>query len=422
MTSVNITKAVTCLGLRVVSLKLPRLRSAGLRSHNSINWLWVVLFWPGLSVNAMQTAEVVPVPVAATSPEINAKAWALMEMNSGWIVSSKNANTKRSPASITKLMANYVLFSELQKGTISLQDRVPISEKAWRAEGSRMFADVSTKIELELLLKGMVIQSGNDASIALAEFVSGSEPSFAALMNKSARELGLRNSFFVNSTGLTAKNHEMTAVDILTLSAALIREFPEYYAWYSQKEFKHNGIVQRNRNRLLWKDSSVDGLKTGYTDAAGYCLVASAKRGEQRWIAVVLGTESSKAREKAVLSLLEFGFDNFESTTLLDEQGGLAALKVYGGNADELRLQVETPANIVVPSGRSGDVTRHLEHATFVEAPISAGAAVGTVRLMLDEREVYSAPLLAMSTIKQAGWWKGLIDSVKLRWRKFLDE
>lgn len=379
----------------------------------------VLLFVFSLPISA---AQLMPVPVAATVPNIDAESWALMEMNSGWVVSSKNPNQKRSPASITKLMANYVIFSELKKGTISLQDNVPISEKAWRAEGSRMFADVNSTINLELLLQGMVVQSGNDASIALAEFVGGSEPAFAALMNKSARELGLKDSFFVNSTGLTEKNHVMTAVDILALSAAIIRDFPEFYPWYSQKEFKHNGIAQFNRNKLLWKDSSVDGLKTGYTSAAGYCLVGSAKRGEQRWIAVVLGTDSAKAREKATLSLLEYGFNNFEPVTLLDEQGGLATLQLYGGVVEELRLQVSHPANIVVPFGRINDVEQKIEIPDYLEAPIEAGSAAGTISLVLDGREIYSEPLLAMSTIEQAGLWKGFVDSIKLRWRQFNEQ
>ncbi len=368
------------------------------------------------------TAEIVDVPIAASLPDIQAEAWALMEMNSGWVVAAKNAQEPRPPASITKLMSNYVLFSELRQKRISLDDMVPISEDAWRAEGSRMFADVNTRISLEELLKSMVIQSGNDASIALAEHVSGSEPAFAALMNKSARELKLSNSFFVNSTGLPAQGHRMSAADILSLSAALIRDFPEYYPWFAQKSYAHNNITQYNRNKLLWKDDSVDGLKTGFTEAAGYCLVASAKRGDQRWIAVVLGAEGTKQREKAVRVLLEYGFKNFQSASLLNEQGGLASVKIYAGEADELHLQVANPANVVVPAGRIKDIRKIVEHSPYLEAPIQTGAAAGMVRLMLDEREIYATPLVAMSTIKEAGWWKSIIDSIKLRWRETFDD
>lgn len=379
-----------------------------------------VAFW-ALSINA-SAVQVVPVPGLMPAPEIDAPVWALMEMNSGWIVAEQGANVDRSPASITKLMTNYVIFSELNKGTISLEDMVPISEDAWRAEGSRMFADVNTKIKLELLLKSTVVQSGNDASIALAEFLGGSEPAFAALMNRSARELGLTKSFFANSTGLPAENHTMTASDILGLSAAIIKDFPKFYTWYAIKSYTHNDITQYNRNKLLWKDGSVDGLKTGFTDAAGYCLVASAKRGDQRWLAVVLGAKSVRAREKAVRSLLEYGFKNFQPVTLLDDQDGLASLRVYGGDAEELRLQVPKPASLVVAAGRVGDVQQSIEHSPYVEAPIQAGAALGAVRLTLDGREIYNAPLVAMSTIKKAGLWKSLTDSIKLRWRNFLDE
>ena len=375
-----------------------------------------------VSVGSARAAKIVNVPVAGSLPEIEAEAWALMEMNSGWVVAQHNASTPRPPASITTLMSNYVLFSELKKGTISMDDMVPISEDAWRAEGSRMFADVNTRIKLELLLKSMVIQSGNDASIALAEFVGGSEPAFAALMNKSARELGLSSSFFINSTGLPAEGHRMSAVDILSLSAAVIRDFPEYYPWFAIKSYTHNNITQYNRNKLLWKDESVDGLKTGFTDAAGYCLVASAKRSDQRWIAVVLGTDGTKEREKAVRVLLEYGFKNFQPVSLLDEQGGIASVQVYGGEADQLRLQVAKPANIVVPAGRKDDVEQIIEHSPYLQAPIQTGSAAGMVRLTLDGREIYSTPLIAMSTIKEAGWWKSLIDSIKLRWREFTED
>ncbi len=369
-----------------------------------------------------QAAQVVSVPVAASPPVIEAQAWALMEMNSGWVVTHQNASTPRPPASITKLMTNYVLFAELKKGSVNLNDLVSISEEAWRAEGSRMFADVNTQIELEPLLKSTVIQSGNDASIALAEHVAGSEASFAALMNRTAGELKLRNSAFANSTGLPAENHFMSALDILDLSAAVIRDFPEYYPWYAEKSYTHNNITQYNRNKLLWKDSTVDGLKTGFTEAAGYCLVASAKRGKQRWLAVVLGSSGTKAREKAVRTLLEYGFRNFEPVSLLDEQGGIAQVQVYGGSSDELRLQVAKPANIVVPIGRAADVEQVIEYSPYLEAPIQAGAAAGMVRLTLDGREVYSTPLVAISTINEAGWWKAFTDSIKLRWRQFFEE
>ncbi|MCH2189973.1 MAG: D-alanyl-D-alanine carboxypeptidase [Gammaproteobacteria bacterium] len=364
-------------------------------------------------------AKFVSIPIAAQEPKIDAKAWALMELNSRWIVAHNNALEKRAPASITKLMANYVLFSELNAGRIDLKDKVVISERAWRAIGSRTFAEVGSQIELEVLLKGMVIQSGNDASIALAEHVSGTEQDFAALMNKYARELGLENSFFVNATGLTESNQEMTPVDILKLSAALINDFPEYYRWYAQKEFTYNGIRQRNRNGLLWKDESVDGLKTGYTDAAGYCLVATADRNGQRWIAVVLGTNSAREREAAAFKLLEYGYSNFEPLTLLDEQESHGQIEVYSGDSETLQLKVEEPAKILVPIGRKADLKTSYSYPSYLVAPIATSQPVGKVALEMDGIELYTTPLLAMSNIQEAGFFGRFLDSIRLRLRQF---
>lgn len=370
-------------------------------------------------ISVAKSAEFVSIPIAAQEPKLEADAWALMELSSGWVVTHHNALEGRAPASITKLMANYVLFSELSAGNIALNDKVAISERAWRAIGSRTFAEVGSEIELEVLLKGMVIQSGNDASIALAEHVSGSEQDFAALMNKYARKLGLRNSFFVNATGLTEENHEMTAIDILKLSAALISDFPKYYHWYSQKEYSYNGIKQRNRNGLLWKDETIDGLKTGYTDAAGYCLVATANRNGQRWIAVVLGTSSAKAREDAAFELLEFGYSNYESLTLLDKQESYGEIEVYSGESDKLQLKIEEPANILIPSGRQGDVKVSYSYPSYLVAPIQTSQTVGDAVLTIDGFELYRTPLLAMSNIQEAGFFGRFLDSIRLRWREF---
>lgn len=365
---------------------------------------------------AVGVAQVLP------APEIEADAWALMEMNSGQVVASHNKDQHHAPASITKLMMNYVVFEQLAANNIRLQDKVSISEDAWRAEGSRMFADVNTQIELEHLLKSTIIQSGNDAAIALAEHVGGSETAFAALMNQAGKKIGLTSSHFTNSTGLPDEAHKMTAHDVLRLSAALIRDFPSYYEWYAIKDYTHNEIRQLNRNRLLWKDSSVDGLKTGFTEAAGYCLVGSAKRDGQRWLAVVLGSESVAAREKAVMSLLNYGFQNFEAVTLLDEQGGIASADVYGGEADEVRLQASTPVSIVVPRGRRADLVVDVRHSPYFEAPINLGQDVGVVSVRLDGSEVANEALVAMSEVKQAGWWKRLVDSIKLKFRSFSDD
>ena len=356
------------------------------------------------------------------SPEIDAKSWVLIEINSGKVIASKNHKLPVPPASITKLMMNYVLFSRLASGELKSSDMVPISEHAWRAEGSRMFADVNTRIELGHLLKSTIIQSGNDASIALAEFTGGSEFAFAQLMNQEAKKLGLDQSNFVNSTGLPAEGHLMSALDIAKLSAAIIKHYPAEYEWYSEKVYTHNGITQYNRNKLLWKDDSVDGLKTGYTEASGYCLVGSAKRAKQRWIAVVMGAKSTAARESAVLELLNYGFNYFDASEQLNQQGGVTSVKVYGGEVDQVLLQASVPAHVVVPKGRQGDIQTVLQHSPYFEAPIEVGQAMGLAQLTLDGETLFEVPLIATSHIKSAGWWKRFVDSIKLRSKQFFDD
>jgi len=356
------------------------------------------------------------------APEIDSKAWALVEMNSGVIVAGKNVDLPLPPASITKLMMNYVMFSRLRDGDIKFSSPVPISEAAWRAEGSRMFADVNSRIELGHLLKSTIIQSGNDASIALAEFTGGSEFAFAQLMNQAARELDLTNSNFVNSTGLPAEGHLMSAYDIAKLSAAIIREFPEFYTWYAEKDYTHNNITQQNRNRLLWKDDSVDGLKTGYTEEAGFCLVGSAKRGGQRWIAVVLNTDSVSSRERQVLTLLNYGFAAYDAITTLDDQGGVASVRVYGGEAEEVLLKASIPASLVVPKGREKDVVTTLQHSPHFEAPISIDQSMGLASLSLDGKVLLEVPLVATSSVEEAGWWKRFIDSIKLSIKELMSD
>lgn len=377
----------------------------------------------GLVACALLLSCLLPIAQAQqVQPDIDAKAWVLYEINSGSVVASRNPDLALPPASITKLMMNYVLFSRLESGELRSSDMVPISEQAWRAEGSRMFADVNTRIELGHLLKSTIIQSGNDAAIALAEFTGGSEFAFAQLMNQEARKLGLDHSNFVNSTGLPAEGHLMSALDIAKLSAAIIKEYPEQYAWYAEKAYTHNEITQYNRNKLLWKDDSVDGLKTGYTEASGYCLVGSAKRAKQRWIAVVMGAKSQVAREAAVLELLNYGFNYFDATEQLNQQGGLTSVKVYGGEADQVLLQASAPANVVVPKGRQSEIKTTLHHSPYFEAPIEVGQPMGLAQLTLDGETLIEVPLIATSQINAAGWWKRFVDSIKLRAKQFWED
>lgn len=368
-------------------------------------------------LNSKQRNVVVAASLAA--PQIEATAWALMEVNSGWVVAGSNARKPLPPASITKLMMNYVVFARLKSGDLKMTDQVPISERAWRSEGSRMFADVNSKVELGHLLKSTIIQSGNDAAVALAEFTAGSELGFAQMMNQAGINLGLQDSHYANSSGLPAAGHVMSASDIAALSAAIISEFPEFYKWYAEKAYTHNDITQYNRNKLLWKDGSVDGLKTGHTNEAGYCLVGSALRGNQRWIAVVLGSENERVRESQVLSLLNYGFAAYKALKLLDEQGGLASAPVYGGEVDEVRLQVAKAVSIVVPSGREDDVVTDLRYSPYFEAPIKVGQAMGVASLSLDGKVLMDVPLISMSAIKKGGLWKQLSDAAKL-WFKGL--
>lgn len=366
------------------------------------------------------SSKVVAVPTDIAAPKIEATAWVLMEMNSGWIVSSNNADQPLPPASITKLMSNYVVYDQLEAGNINLEDEVSISEEAWRAEGSRMFANVNSKVALKHLLKSTVIQSGNDAAIALAEHIGGTEAVFASLMNKAAKELGLTNSFFMNSTGLPDDGHSMSAADIAVLSVAIIREFPDFYSWYAEKSYTHNEITQYNRNKLLWKDSSIDGLKTGHTEAAGYCLVGSAIRNDERWIAVVLGSQSQAVREQQVQSLLNYGFTAYQSASVLDQQGGVASADVYFGQDAQIRLQAPYAVNIVVPKGRTDDVQIDMRVSPYYEAPISAGQSVGVASILLDGQLLTDIPLVAMSSIEEGSLWRQAKDSVRLWVRNLL--
>lgn len=266
-----------------------------------------------LLVPAFTRAEAPPVP---PPPSIASRTWILIDQASGQVITGHGADQSVEPASLTKLMTAYAVFHALRGGKLKLDTLVPISERAWRAEGSRTFLDLGTQVPVEVLLQGMIVQSGNDASIALAEAVAGTEPTFAALMNQYAERLGMTGSHFENATGLPGANHRVTVADMAKLARAVIREFPDYYRWYSQREFTWNGITQANRNGLLERDPSVDGVKTGMTDTAGYCLISSARRDGMRLVAVVMGTDSMKVREDASLALLNYGFNFYESRKL----------------------------------------------------------------------------------------------------------
>lgn len=357
------------------------------------------------------------VGLAKAELEIEAKAWVLFDAHTSSVVLSHNPDLALPPASITKLMTNYVLFSQLKTGELSMGDKVPISTAAWSAEGSRMFAEEGSRLELGALLRSSIVQSGNDAAIALAEFSGGSEDGFAILMNQAATDLGLSQSNFVNSSGLPAEGHAMSALDIAKLSKAIIDEFPEFYSWYSEKEYTHNGIRQFNRNKLLWEDSTVDGLKTGHTEAAGYCLVGSAKRRDHRWIAVVMGSKSEKQRSKDVLRLLNYGFNSYELVNAVSVEDELANIKIFGGIDDSLSLRAFSEGSVLIQRGQSDNLRTELVHAPYIEAPIEEGQVLGSIKIKLDDKVLDEVPLVAAHTVDKGSWWKQFVDSIKLRLR-----
>ena len=369
----------------------------------------VFLFLFLLMTFANAQAVITPNPMP---PEVNAKAYILVDFNSGKVIAQKNADEKLPPASITKLMTSYVVSHELKAGNVHMDDPVLISEKAWRTGGSRTFLRVDTKVPLGVLMQGMIVQSGNDAATALAEHIAGSEDTFVQMMNQYAQQLGMTNTHYENATGLPVPDHYTTARDIATLSAALIRDFPKHYEWYSEKEFTYNGISQHNRNKLLWRDNSVDGLKTGHTEAAGYCLAASAKRGDMRLISVVLGTRSDNARAQESQKLLNYGFRFFETHQLYPANTKITETKVWKGATRQLALGLSKPLYVTVPRGqyKSLVATTHVQQP--VVAPIKAGTQLGEVEIRLNNDLVAKEPLVALDTVNPGSWWRRILDDI----------
>lgn len=365
----------------------------------------VILFTQLLGASALQAATPIPKP-----PSIGAKSYIILDYESGNTLAEEQADVAVEPASITKLMTAYVIFNELQSGNIGLTDIVTISEKAWRTPGSRMFVEVGKQVPVDALMQGMIVQSGNDATVALAEYVAGSEDSFAALMNKHAEAMGLNGSHFENSTGLPDENHYMTARDIARLAALLIRKFPEYYNWYSQKEYTYNEITQQNRNRLLWQDESVDGLKTGHTEAAGYCLVTSAKKDGMRLITVVLGTDSDNARVDASQALLNYGFRFFETHKLYDAGTQLTTSRIWKGSRETISLGIDKPLYVTIPRGQYNALDASMNIDQRIMAPVSAGQALGTVQVKLGDQVVASQPLVSLQSIGEGSIWQRIVD------------
>jgi D-alanyl-D-alanine carboxypeptidase (penicillin-binding protein 5/6) len=364
-----------------------------------------------LFVASALRAEPLPVP---KPPSIGADAFILEDFDSGRIIADKDSNKPVEPASITKLMSAYAVFKELHSGNITLGDMVTISEKAWRTPGSRMFVEVGKQVSVEDLIQGMIVQSGNDATVALAEYIAGSEDSFAALMNRHAEALGLKDTHFVNSTGLPDPQHYMTARDIALLAAAIIREFPEYYKWYSQKKFTFNDITQYNRNKLLWRDDSVDGMKTGHTDSAGYCLVTSAKKDNMRLISVVLGTDSEKARADASQALLNYGFRFYETHKLYDAGQQLATARVWEGATDTVSLGLNSPLYATVPRGQYKALAASMTINNRIMAPVNKDETLGSVQVQLGDAVIAGKNLVALQGVGEGSFWQRIVDKALL--------
>lgn len=347
-----------------------------------------------------------------TAPSIAGTAYILQDYDSGQILMSHNADQRLPPASITKLMTSYVVSQEVYDGNINLDDEVLISERAWRMIGSRSFIEVNTKVTVEALFRGMIVQSGNDAAVALAEHVAGSEEVFAQMMNQYAQKLGMHNTNYENATGLPSPNHYTTAHDIAILSSAMIRDFPEHYKWYSEKEYTYNGITQHNRNKLLWRDNSVDGLKTGHTEEAGYCLSASAKRDGMRLMAVVMGTASENARAQEIQKMFNFGFRFFETHQLYAADEAITQTKVWKGQTNQLNLGLAKPLSITVPRGRYKDLQASTNIQQPVVAPIAKGTELGDVEIRLGDEVVAQQKLVAVNDVEKGSWWRRIIDSL----------
>lgn len=359
-------------------------------------------------------AESTPVP---SSPEIAAPSYVLVDMHSGDILAQGRPNASHPPASLTKLMTAYVVFRELSDGNIHLDDQVTISEKAWRAEGSRMFVEVGDQVSVEKLLQGMIIQSGNDASVALAEFVAGDEQTFAQLMNQHAERLGMESTHYTNATGMPDSELRTSALDTARLAKAIIEEFPEYYDWYSQRAFTYAGITQHNRNKLLWRDSSVDGLKTGYTSNAGYNLATAAERDGMRLISVVLGADSPQARVQQSHQLLNYGFRFFETHRLYAADEALTQVKLWQGAQESISLGVPRDIHVTIPRREYDNLSASMSVDKPVVAPIGAGETLGRLRVELAGTTIREAPLVAQSDSEKGGLWGQMIDKILLRFQ-----
>lgn len=361
-----------------------------------------------LLFSAFAHAQTVP------SPTLAAKAWLLIDNGSGQILASQDPDTRIEPASLTKLMTAYVTFGAIKQGIIKRDQNVTVSERAWKTDGSKMFIEPRKPVTVDELLHGMITQSGNDACIALAEAIAGSEEKFVEMMNREAQRLGLTGTIFANATGLTHPQHYATVRDLATLTSALMRDYPEFYPLYAQKEFRYNNITQPNRNRLLWLDPTVDGVKTGHTEAAGYCLIASSLRGPRRLISVVVGTASDSARAQESLKLLNYGFQNFDAVRLYAKNQSLSELRVYKGSSRMLKAGFTEDFVISLPKGAADRIQVELVSQQPLIAPLQIGQRVGTLKVSLDGKQIGEYGVQALENIGVAGFFGRIWDAILL--------
>nr|WP_242697739.1 D-alanyl-D-alanine carboxypeptidase family protein [Bordetella holmesii] len=376
---------------------------------------------PAASMSAPATAAVADSVVAVgdlasvPAPTVAARAWITVDVNSGQVLAASNPDQKVEPASLTKIMTAYVVFNALDEKRLTLERQVPVSEHAWRTGGSRMFIEPRKPVTADELIQGMIVQSGNDASVALAEAVGGSETAFAALMNEQAERLGMKGTHFMNATGLPDPQHITTVRDLATLATHLVADHPEYFHYYKQKSYTYNKITQPNRNRLLWADPSVDGMKTGHTDSAGFCLVSTALRGDRRVLTVLVGADSESTRAEESLKLLNWSFQNFDTVKLYDKsQPGLDA-RVWEGKAENVKLGPPNPIWLAVPRGKGSEIKPVAQRTDPLVAPLVKGQQVGMLQLTLDGKVLRSEPLVVQEDVERAGFFGRMTDTVK-RW------
>lgn len=369
-----------------------------------------------LVTTALATTALAAVPIPKP-PAIDARAMILVDYDSGRVLAEAKADERMEPASLTKVMTAYLAFDALKEGRLKLEEEIPVSEHAWRSEGSRSFVQVGTRVPAEVLIKGMIVQSGNDATIAIAERLGGTEEAFAQMMNAYAQKLGMKNTHFDNSTGLPGPTHYTTARDMALLARAVIRDFPQYYQWYSMREFVWNNIRQQNRNGLLGRDPSVDGIKTGHTSSAGYCLATSAKRAGMRLVSVVFGTASMKAREDASAALLNYGFTFYETVKVKGRGETVLTPRLYKGAEDHVAIAPRGDVYVTVGRGDAALVKTGATAKEPIVAPVAMNQALGELVVSVGADAVARVPLFPVKVVPEGGWWTRMVDGVALMWR-----